>query len=175
MRLTSRHEWMHKTRQHRRWRTSLELLEDRLMLSPVRWINSSGGDWDTPSNWSTGALPGTGDDAIIDMPGITVTHSANATDAINSVTSQATLGISGGSLSIATSSTTRNLNFSFGTLTGNGDLTVTGALNWSGGIMSGGGTTTAAVSAQLNLSGSPILDGRTLTNAGTATWSGQGT
>ena len=29
-------------------------LEDRKLLATVTWINPGGGDWDTPSNWSTG-------------------------------------------------------------------------------------------------------------------------
>src|SRR5262249_35055717 len=55
-----------------------------------------------------------------------------------------------------------------GTLT-SGDLTVTGLLTWSGGTISGAGTTTAQGGLTLN---GPyrVLDGRTLLNPGTATW-----
>jgi hypothetical protein len=37
-------------------------LEERTLLSTVTWINANGGDWDTPSNWSTDALPSPSDD-----------------------------------------------------------------------------------------------------------------
>src|SRR5262249_55405007 len=52
-----------RTRQAR-WRPRLEILEDRTVLSKVTWINPQGGDWDTKSNWSTGQLPGVGDDVV---------------------------------------------------------------------------------------------------------------
>ena len=36
-----------------------------MMLATVTWMNPAGGDWDTPSNWSTFALPGPGDDVVV--------------------------------------------------------------------------------------------------------------
>ena len=40
----------------------------------VSWIGGSG-DWNTPANWSTGALPGPNDAVMIGTePNITVTH-----------------------------------------------------------------------------------------------------
>ena len=40
----------------------------------VFWIGGSG-DWNTPANWSTGALPGANDAVMIGTgPNITVTH-----------------------------------------------------------------------------------------------------
>ena len=82
-------------------------LEDRTLLSTVTWINPSGGDWDTPSNWSTDALPGPSDDVVIDLLGITVTHSSSASDSVNSLTissSQSALDISNGALALNTTS-----------------------------------------------------------------------
>ncbi len=61
-----------------------------------------------------------------------------------------------------------------GTLTGVGDLTATNTLNWTGGTMSGSGSTTVAAGAAFNLSGMLDLESRTLDNAGSATWSGDG-
>jgi hypothetical protein len=144
------------------------------MLSPVRWTNPSGGAWDTPGNWSTDKRPGAGDDVVIDTPGITVEHTSAASDAIHSLISQATIGRSGGSLSIAAPSTMTRLNPSFGTLTGAGALSVTGALNRTNGKMSGTGTTTAAEGSTLALPGDLKPDARTLANAGTATYSPNG-
>jgi hypothetical protein len=41
-------------------------LEERTVLSTITWVSSSGGDWDTPSNWSSSpALPGPSDDVVI--------------------------------------------------------------------------------------------------------------
>lgn len=69
------------------------------------------------------------------------------------------------------------LNLNGGTLTGPGNVTVTGQgsqLNWTGGTMNGNGTTTVAASAtlNLNLSNNVSLASRTLLNLGQATWSG---
>jgi len=110
-------------------RLALEILEDRVTPSTVSWINPSGGDWDTGSNWNTGKIPGASDDVVINIPGqntFTVTHSGSATDVVNSLTSQDALVVSGGSLSLAASSTVDDLQVDGGTLLANADLTVTG-------------------------------------------------
>ena len=90
-------------------------LEDRIAPATVNWMNPAGGDWDTPGNWSTGALPGSSDDVVINMPGITVTHQHNNSDSINSLTSSDPLNLSGGSLAIAGNAAfSANLNLSGG-------------------------------------------------------------
>ena len=44
----------------------------------VSWIGGSG-DWNTTNNWSTGAMPGAGDNVVIGSgQAITVTHSSGA-------------------------------------------------------------------------------------------------
>jgi hypothetical protein len=62
-----------------------------------------------------------------------------------------------------------------GVLTGSGNLTIGTAFNWTGpSIMSGTGTTSVAASGTMAITGLTTfvaLDGRTLTNKGTATWS----
>ena len=51
-------------RKHSRARKSLftklylEPLEDRTLPAVVMWTNPAGGDWGTPTNWSSGAVPG---------------------------------------------------------------------------------------------------------------------
>ncbi|MBW3672311.1 MAG: efflux RND transporter permease subunit, partial [Acidobacteria bacterium] len=35
----------------------------------VTWINTTGGDWHTASNWDTGSPPGPDDDVVIDAAG----------------------------------------------------------------------------------------------------------
>jgi hypothetical protein len=79
----------------------LEPLEDRTLPSTVTWINPAGGDWNTPGNWSTNALPGPSDDVVIDVPKVTVTitHSSG-THTIQSLTSNESLTLSGGALTV---------------------------------------------------------------------------
>jgi hypothetical protein len=61
-----------------------------------------------------------------------------------------------------------------GTLGGTGAVSVSSALNWNGGTINGPRTVTVPKGATLAFSLGPqeILDGATLNNAGTATWSG---
>jgi hypothetical protein len=113
------------------FRPGLERLEDRVQPSTVTWVNPAGGDWSNAANWQeqgTGInrVPGAGDDAVIDLGAnnFTVTHSANA-DSIHSLTSKVRLELSGGSLSLAASSTIDALYLN-ATLITNSDLTVTG-------------------------------------------------
>ena len=79
-------------------------LEARALLTTSTWVHSSGGDWDTASNWSTNAVPGPADDAVISYSGITVTHNSAAFDTVNSLTCQSNLEISNGELSVGTTS-----------------------------------------------------------------------
>jgi hypothetical protein len=137
---SSRHR-IQRRRPRRPCRARLEWLEERVLLSTVDWKNPAGGDWDVPANWSTGQVPGASDDVVIDLAGITVTHSSTASDSIHSLTSQDALTISGGSLSVASNSVIgNNLGLLGATLTGAGTITVTGMLTWSGGTMGGTGT-----------------------------------
>jgi hypothetical protein len=170
----------------------LECLEDRTVLSTVTWINAAGGDWDTAANWmdtATGAnrLPTANDDAVISQSGITVTHSSpfNA-DEVHSLTSAANLNLTGGSLTLDTASTAnsvalsgpfstlsasdilevKTLNQSGGTLTGSGTVIVDSALLWTGGTMSGTGSTEIEGGGEI---GSGSLSSRTLDNFGSTT------
>src|SRR6185295_18369822 len=64
-----------------------------------------------------------------------------------------------------------NLTFSSGTLTGAGDVTVSGTLVWTAGTMSGSGRTIIAVGGTLNVnSGNQHFLERVLQNNGAATW-----
>src|SRR5262249_17903723 len=68
------------------------------------------------------------------------------------------------------------LHFHRGTLSGSQTWKGSGSLNWSGGTISGTGTTTIATGFALNLTGGneKKLDGHTLDNSGTLTWAGTG-
>src|SRR5947209_4678384 len=51
----------------------LETLEDRTLLSTINWIGGSG-NWHDPTQWDAGRVPGSGDDAVINLsPALTVT------------------------------------------------------------------------------------------------------
>lgn len=60
-----------------------------------------------------------------------------------------------------------------GTLTGPGNLTVTGAMAWSAGTIGGTGAVTIAAGATLNITSS-VIPQRSFVNAGTINWSGGG-
>ena len=147
-------------------RPRLECLEDRALPSTVNWINPAGGNFDTASNWQdavTGAnrVPGPTDDAVISFDSIAVTHPNSVSDSVHSVTSQATLTVSNGSLLFAADTSTKGLSLTGGTvtvtgsanleaqtltqtggtLTGPGTVTVDGLWTWTGGTMSGAGHT----------------------------------
>lgn len=147
-----------------------------MLPATVFWTNPDGGDWATPGNWSTGALPGSADDVVIDLPGpLTVTHSTGA-DVIRSLTSRDDVALTGGSLALAAPSLLGSaLVVSGGTLTGGGDVTVDGMLTWTGGTLTGSGDTVANGGLVIDGSAPKLLDGRTLENVGSATWMGQGT
>jgi uncharacterized repeat protein (TIGR01451 family) len=152
------------------------------VATAVHWINSSGGNWNTGSNWSGGSVPTASNDVVIDAAG-TYTVNLDVNPAFNSLT------IGGG----ATGTQTLDLGFSHdvtftnpgtvtasgaitfatGRLLGAGSLTVNGTMNWisDGEIQT---TVTIASGATLNISGSGTryLNGGTINNSGTVNWTG---
>jgi YD repeat-containing protein len=91
-----------------RSRLALETLEDRILPSIVNWIGGSG-DWSTASNWLdattlTNHVPGAADDAVINVAGISVTHSSGS-DTVNSLTMNDPFTLSGGTLALAAGGT----------------------------------------------------------------------
>jgi hypothetical protein len=155
----------------RRFRFDWERVEERTLLSTITWANDVSGDWDNPSMWTGGAVPGPGDDAVIGFSDITVTHASSASDSVNSLTSQGAIAITGGSLSVASTSSINNtLSLSSGaTLTGAGDITVSGLFDWESGALVGPqGSSLTADGGILSNGGN--LDGRTLDNVGAATF-----
>jgi hypothetical protein len=124
-----------------------EFSQDVQVSPAVFWANDVSGDWDNPSMWSSGAVPGPGDVAVIPFADIMVTHASSTADAVNRLISQAAIGIAGGSLSIASASTIQNtLTVTGAMLATAGDLTVNGLLTLgTGGALSGTGTINANV------------------------------
>jgi len=167
---------------------SLQLMPNR-SLSPdgptgissctESWDNGAGtGLWRTATNWSNDVLPGASDEVCIGA-GFPVTLSSG-TQSIRSLTAESPLTISAGTLSTAAgSSTTAALSLSgAGVLTGAGNLRVSGLLTWSGGTMSGPGTTTSTTANDgLTISSTAVkhLTARTLVSNDGGTWSVAGT
>jgi hypothetical protein len=177
---------------------AVEVLEDRTLLSTIVW-DGGGGDfnWNNPLNWSTDTLPTAEDDVEIstDFAGITIVHTSDTTN-INSLVSHANVTMTGGTFSIASEATVSGtltiqaatlglqgvsqissltMASQSATLNGSGDVHITGAFDWIGGTMSGSGVTNIPATVPMTLSGNAIKTlGRTLHNAGTATWSGVG-
>ena len=80
----------------------LPLAAWRAEAAIVSWVGGSG-DWNIATNWSTGALPGPGDDVVISpvTTSIAVTHSLG-THTVNSLMSEVAFQLTGGSLKVAT-------------------------------------------------------------------------
>jgi hypothetical protein len=145
----------------------------------VSWVNAAGGAWSQGSNWNTGTPPGQTDDVVITLTGTyTVTLDVDAKVAsltLGATSRTQTLSLPSNVLTLTAGSTVGGhgvLELAGGTLVAAG-LTVNGALNWTGGTMSGGATTTIAAEANLTISGGALVksfSGRTISNAGTVTW-----
>lgn len=129
-------------RKIRQWHKPLiEALEPRRLLSAVDWTATTSGDWDLGRNWSTGQVPGPGDDVTIEVAGVTVTIDSGSFS-VNSVTASDPLVISGGNLTLAAASTiSGGLTLDDGsTLTTGGTLTLSGNTAWSDATFAGAGS-----------------------------------
>ena len=133
----------------------LEPLESRTLLSSVNWTGAADGkSWAVAGNWSNDAVPTTSDDVTISLSGNPTIQISSGTQSVHSLTSSDLLSISGGSLSVATSST-----LSGGlTMTG-GSLIATG----TGVTLSVAGTTTVSA-ADLEAQGGASLSLPALTS-----------
>ncbi len=162
----------------------------------VSWINPSGGDWDTPSNWSSGTVPNSNDDVTISIAvSNPITHNTSASDAVHSLTSSDPITLGAGSLAIGTTADlSASITLSGGTINGGTiDLTSGATLvaTGSGGTLDGvtvdGNIDLTAVGANLTITDGLTLDGTAavgapsgnaygyLNFAGTQTLSGTGT
>ena len=171
------------------------------MLSTVTWVNPFGGSWSNVGNWMDQAgvfrLPTAADDVVINQPGnIRIVYDAGntsiasltTTDEIEIPSGSLTIGTAGGTTSTFGSTLTidggtllqnadaavSSLNLSAGTLSGTGAVTVSGDFAWSGGSMTGAGSTVGQGTMELSGFSSKELTDRSLVNEGTATWTSSG-
>lgn len=106
----------------------------------------------------------------------TLVHAGGSSTLAGAYTVAGTTRISGGSVFVNADASTGAGVLSAGTLGGSATFTVNAQLTWSGGQMTGTGTTEIAKAAQLTISDDvekPLI-GRTVRNHGTATWQGSG-
>jgi hypothetical protein len=81
------------------------------------------------------------------------------------------VSVTSGVIALNGPQTVRNVTLAGGELRGTGDLTIAGTFTWTGGTLGGPGRTVAQGTMLLS-GGDKLLTGRTLVNAGTATWGG---
>jgi hypothetical protein len=104
----------------------------------------------------------------------TVLFSSSSIVILGSYTASTGLTISSGTTTFNADITLPTLTITGGTLTGFGNVTVTGLLTWTAGSITGPGQTTAAGGMAISGNNDKALDGRTLNNAGAATMTGNG-
>ena len=104
-----------------------EFAADTIVVATVYWVNASGGDWDTPSNWSSDSVPTAVDDPVISIAVTNpITHDQSNADSVNSLTSSDPIVLSAGSLAIGTTAAlSASLTLDGGTIKG-GTLAMTG-------------------------------------------------
>jgi hypothetical protein len=110
------------------------------MTTPVHWLHQVTGSFTNASDWSTGAVPGSADDAILDASGntaYTVTSSVSETVASIQTASTATLAITGGVFDV-TGGTGAGKNAGEVTLSSGATLEVGGTFDNTGSISSAG-------------------------------------
>ena len=115
---------------------------------------------------------------LVNVSGTNIVSAGTANFTGNTICTNNVLLISGGTANFDGTGTVSPavLNLSGGTLAGGNVVSVLNVLNWTGGTMSGTGRTLIAPGATFNLANanSVTLDTRTLENAGTALWTGNG-
>ncbi len=156
---------------------SIERLEERALLAVVSWNTDASGFWDDGNNWSTGQIPGSGDDVTIDRGAFNPIITIRDNRTVNSIISRESLVVTNGTFQINSAS---QIDASTTTLTegaafvANGAVTITntGNFDWQGGGIFGSGlansgTITVSAATDVRLGG-------LLNNNGTIVHSGAG-
>ena len=153
------------------------------------WDFVGNGFWDIATNWSDDALPSTADDVTIDITGsdFVVTHRMGTTE-INSLLSNESLTLTGGSITVQGTtdinglltisggttnlngiSLIENINLSSGTLSGS-SITLESNGLWTGGRFNGGLTIAELGSLEISGGAGDLAFSSILENQGTINW-----
>jgi RHS repeat-associated protein len=141
------------------------------------WTGDAGdGLWQSAGNWSMESVP-SADDVVCIGSGTTV-QVTGGTNHAGSLQDEGSLDITGGSLELTSASEASrvgSLVVQSGVLSGAGSVDVSSSFEWTGGTMSGTGTTKLEAAASASISpgsGSAVtLTERDLLNEGTLVWS----
>ncbi len=145
----------------------------------VRWAFNNTGITDVETGTLTFTAGGSASGGAFAVAAGTALQLTGGTYVLNSGTTVTGAGfarVAGAVATVGSSVTAQNFELASGTLNGSGTLTTTGTFKWTGGTMSGSGNTTIAPGATLSISSTNVLlfDTRTISNQGSATWSGSG-
>jgi autotransporter-associated beta strand protein len=114
----------------------------------ANWTNGSGGDWNHGANWNTGAVPNGGYAVVTVGTSCVISNNANV------------------------SPSQMLFNSPRATITGSGNFSISGILNWQAGAFNGSGSINANGGLHLDPGSSSLsLAGESLINSGDATWS----
>ena len=160
-------------------RLCIETLEVRAVPAVVTWDGGGGNfNWNTAANWSADVLPGPSDDVEIGTSFAAATITSTSNVSIHSLTSQASLIVSGGELLAATDSHLYSALTVSGTFGGAGNTTVAGLFAWNNGTLQG-----VAGAGSLTANGGTAIVGSYATLSGgfhylnpvgqSATWRGE--
>lgn len=143
-------------------------LETRIAVTVVveqttaanRWVNSQGGSFTNPGNWSQGVVPSAGDSAVIDLAGsyevqVSAPVALRVLD-IGGVGASPRLIVENGSLSVADSLRLRegsHLTLLSGEITGSALVQLEDTLEWLGGEIAGNGL------LEVDSAGVVVMDG----------------
>jgi hypothetical protein len=141
------------------------IVVDQLEAVRNTWQAAFSGEWSNPANWSTGAVPGPDEIAVIDRPG---NYTVTLTDDV------AVEGlILGGTGSVGLATGPHSLTVNECRLDEGAALDVAGALViadvgvWHGGVITGTGTVTVSRGAEFNGAGDSLELRTALANQGT--------
>lgn len=143
-------------------------------MANVTWKLTTGGDWDTAADWSSGVTPGTADAvSIVTTAAATITHTKATADAIASLSTAAAdkLSISAGSLTVSGAATLAGATaISGGSLVLDGTSSLA-SLTETGGALNIGSGATLTISGADNISAGTVSGG-TLATVGATTLGG---